>query len=220
MIFAKHLKTTLFLAGIFIIAFIVLLFVDSRGGLLIVILRAIAIIGFLLSLIYGYYNKGYYNKGISISKKSDKTHVSVTPTEEVNTYYDDLLDSITKLTKSLHAKYEVAVYMINSQQGGQILQKASSEIFRKSLLSDNKIIDLLMNEKNVQIFQQKDIRDDWDDLFQKTTWRGSECLLGQRIVYRGNPVGCILLYMDHFSNVNKRDKNIVNVISGMDGKVR
>lgn len=103
--------------------------------------------------------------------------------------------------------------MIDSQQGGQALQKASNDIFHKMVSQESKILQAVMNESNVSILQQKDVRSDWDDMFKSSVWRGSECLLGKRILYRNNPVGCVILFIDHFSEVEKRDKNILKVMS-------
>ncbi|SVB73675.1 uncharacterized protein METZ01_LOCUS226529, partial [marine metagenome] len=40
-------------------------------------------------------------------------------------------------------------------------------------------------------------------------WSGSECMIGSQIMYKKHPVGFILVYSNHFSNIQKRDQNII-----------
>ncbi len=210
--FAKHQRTALLASVLLITVFILLQFVGGNESLFFVVLKAVTAVGAVICLAYAYVSK---DKPFGESALSKPSQAAAAPTDEINKYYDELLDSVLRLTQSIHPKYQVAVYMIDSMHGGQVLQKASSDIFNTSIAKESKLLQLLMNEKHVSILQQKDVRDDWEDVFKKETWRGSECLLGRQIIYRGNPVGCILLFMDHFSKVNKPDKNILSVISDL-----
>ncbi len=205
-------KTALTFAGLFTISFVILLFREAEGDALIIVLRAISVIGLLISLLYL-----YFSNDTKIDEKqtgTHQTHQQITP-EEVDTYYDELLDAIFSLAKAVHPDYQIAVYMVDSIHGGQMLQKATSNIFEKNISHDDKLITALMSQKGTSILQQKDVRDNWKVIFQDKTWRGSECFLGNRIMYRNNPVGSVLLYMEHFSDVEKRDKNILNVLSNL-----
>ncbi|GIS72785.1 MAG: hypothetical protein CM1200mP10_23620 [Candidatus Neomarinimicrobiota bacterium] len=69
--------------------------------------------------------------------------------------------------------------------------------------------------------QQAESKENWINLFGEKTWRGSECMMGIRLMYHERPVGlnyherpagCLILLADHFKTVNERDKGILTYL--------
>jgi len=134
---------------------------------------------------------------------------------EMQEQYDELLDSIFEITRSINPDYRVAVYMVDPASKGFTLQKGATDFFSDFIPGDNSIIGSIMKQKEAIVLQQKDAREGWKPLFKERTWRGSECLLGVPIIYKDSPVGCILMEIDHFSKIQNRDRDILNSLGGI-----
>ena len=68
-----------------------------------------------------------------------------------------------------------------------------------------------INELN--IIYQKDNSNEWDELFGIGSWRGSECVIVQPLLFNGNNTGSIVVKSEHFSDINAKDQLLIKHLS-------
>lgn len=129
--------------------------------------------------------------------------------------YDQLLDRVLNTIYSLNPAYKAAIYMLDPGTGGYTLQKASNNQFVDQVSRENALIKKVVGQTEVTLLQAKEARGAWEALLTERVWRGSECLLGIRLIYKGAAVGALILYTDHFSNLQDRDRGILANLGSM-----
>ncbi len=128
---------------------------------------------------------------------------------ELKTHFKELIDSVFRAVKSIHPDYQAGIYMVDPESKGFTLQEATSPTFKKFITGHNEIINSILNSSEVIMLQESDIREGWDTVFEPQTWRGSECLMGVRILYKNTPIGCVIASIDHFSKIQDRDRDLL-----------
>lgn len=134
-------------------------------------------------------------------------------TDQSRRFYDNLLSSVFGLLKALNESYRGALYMVDPMSNGFTLQNSSSGEFIDFVPKENQILTTILTSDETVLFQQKDSGIFWDAIFNTNDWRGSECLLGIRVVYRGITVGCLLVFIDHFNKLEQQDRQVISIIS-------
>jgi len=128
---------------------------------------------------------------------------------ELQDRYKYLLHSIFNTIRSINPDYQGAAYIIDHDKNGFALQSATSNEFSEFVPHDQEILTTILKQKEVQVLRYNKNRDGWTQLFSERTWRGSECILGIRIVNKDISVGCLLMTVDHFSKTQERDREIL-----------
>lgn len=204
-------STRLWFNLLIIILFILLFIFPEPSGSVFTIARILVAIALLFSLFFP-------SIGIQKDKLPSQTATIIEGSEPIRpnnrmgqgrVYYEALLTNVFELLAALNTNYENAFYMIDPMSNGYTLQKASSKKFNEFISYDNEIIQTLLKQDECMLFQQKDIGQAWSVILNQEKWRGSECLLGVRILYRGSTAGCLMVYSEHFNELEQRDRDIL-----------
>jgi diguanylate cyclase (GGDEF)-like protein len=208
-------KNPLIIAGIIIIvAVIALLLYPFENSLLVYSIRGTILFAVLGGL--GYYlfiQRQLSNKGLSQKRTSRELNTVDPSTEKPEKYFDQLMEIIFEQINTLNPEYKGAFYVGQSAGGIFTLQNNTSNEFSRQVNEKNSIFTTMMKKTGGQIFQQNLQVEAWKTIFGKKTWKGSECALGARVTFNRKPVGCLLIYIDHFSKVNELDVVMVKQFS-------
>jgi len=124
-------------------------------------------------------------------------------------HYNKLIEQIIDLVTVVNSKYITAIYMTDTENKGYKKQNSSKVGYEDFINLKNSIISKIIKNTNPTIINKEKNDDDWEEIFGKKTWRGSEVILGFPIKYSDNIVGCMVVFSDHFSSINNNDKNII-----------
>jgi diguanylate cyclase (GGDEF)-like protein len=148
-----------------------------------------------------------------LSSGEPSENVNKTIRKEVGKEYDGLIDLIIKIVESVNPKYNMAIYILSPGSQSFAVQKSSGSLFSPEVNQENEILHSVTNSTSGVVIQRKDAGEDWNALLDGKSWRGSETLLGSPISFRGMPVGCLIVYVDHFSEVHEQDSGIISGLS-------
>jgi GGDEF domain-containing protein len=210
-------KNPLILAGIIIIVTIIMLMLyPFENTLLVYSIRGTLLFAVLGVLGYYLFIKQQLSYGGLAQKRSNVELNTVNPsTEKPEKFFDQLMETIFEQINSLNPEYKGALYI--GQSTGEIfsLHSNSSDEFLQQVNEKNSIFTSILKKTGGQIFQQNSQVEAWKTIFGKKTWKGSECAVGARVTFNNKPVGCLLIYVDHFSKVNELDVVMVKQFSDM-----
>ena len=142
-------------------------------------------------------------------------------TDELRENYDRLLTVVFQMITAINPEYKCATYMFDPASGGLVLQKSTFKEFPENINQDDSLCSSILNQDEPVLVQQAESKENWINLFGEKTWRGSECMMGIRLMYHERPVGlnyherpagCLILLADHFKTVNERDKGILTYL--------
>ncbi|MFQ6613439.1 MAG: GGDEF domain-containing protein [Fidelibacterota bacterium] len=174
------------------------------------ILRGLVLVGILWLLLVFFYQrnasetKGGESDGAGQINLEEKAFLN-----ELKAHFKELMDSVFRAVKSIHPDYQTGIYMVDPESKGFMLQESTTNEFKKFIAGRNEIINSILNSPDVIMLQESDIRDGWGTIFEPRTWRGSECLMGVRILYKNTPIGCVIASIDHFSKIQDRDRSLL-----------
>ena len=152
-----------------------------------------------------------------INNKSDNEEL----TDELRENYDRLLTVVFQMIIAINPEYKCATYMFDPASGGLVLQKSTFKEFPENISQDDSLCSSILNQDEPVLVQQAEAKENWINLFGEKTWRGSECMMGVRLMYHERPAGlmyherpagCLILLADHFKTVNERDKGILTYL--------
>ena len=142
-------------------------------------------------------------------------------TDELRENYDRLLTVVFQMIIAVNPEYKCATYMFDPASGGLVLQKSTFKEFPENISQDDSLCNSILNQDEPVLVQQAEAKENWINLFGEKTWRGSECMMGVRLMYHERPAGlmyherpagCLILLADHFKTVNERDKGILTYL--------
>ena len=142
-------------------------------------------------------------------------------TDELRENYDRLLTVVFQMIIAINPEYKCATYMFDPASGGLVLQKSTFKEFPENISQDDSLCSSILNQDEPVLVQQAEAKENWINLFGEKTWRGSECMMGVRLMYHERPAGlmyherpagCLILLADHFKTVNERDKGILTYL--------
>ena len=113
---------------------------------------------------------------------------------------------------AINPEYKCATYMFDPALGGLVLQKSTFKEFPENISHEDTLCSSILNQDEPVLVQQAESKENWINLFGEKTWRGSECMMGVRLMYHERPAGCLILMADHFKTVNERDKGILTYL--------
>ena len=143
-----------------------------------------------------------------INKKPDNEEL----TNELRENYDRLLSVVFQMIIAINPEYKCATYMFDPTLGGLVLQKSTFKEFPENISQEDPLCSSILNQDDPVLVQQAEAKENWINLFGEKTWRGSECMMGVRLMYHERPAGCLILMADHFKTVNERDKGILTYL--------
>ncbi len=192
------------------VCFILFVFPDPQGDLY-TILRYI-VFGLLIVILYQFSTS---DNDIYESEEETKEEISSSVSrgldirDDIHDQYEQLLQMVFSMVMAINDKYKASFYMLDGRGSQLKIQSATKEGFKGSIPTDNEVIQTILLQKEAVLFQQTDVRKSWEGLFENESWRGSECVMGARVLYKNAPVGCILVQTDHFSTIQERDRNLL-----------
>jgi len=142
-------------------------------------------------------------------------------TDELRENYDRLLTVVFQMIIAINPEYKCATYMFDPASGGLVLQKSTFKEFPENISQEDSLCSSILNQDEPVLVQQAEAKENWINLFGEKTWRGSECMMGVRLMYHEGPAGlmyherpagCMILLADHFKTVNERDKGILTYL--------
>ena len=143
-----------------------------------------------------------------VNKKPDNEEL----TNELRENYDRLLNVVFQMIIAINPEYKCATYMFDPALGGLVLQKSTFKEFPENISHEDILCNSILNQDEPVLVQQAESKENWINLFGEKTWRGSECMIGVRLMYHERPAGCLILMADHFKTVNERDKGILTYL--------
>ena len=160
--------------------------------------------------IYSFFKHGYGNDMINEEIKNRlKAFVGTDAEDGIQDQFRELVKTVCTAIKAVNSEYESAVYILHSGNNELLLQNGSSKKFINKIHQDIKVATKLLSREGSQLFKQIEYSNCFDEFFGENQWSGSECMIGSQIMYKKHPVGFILVYSNHFSNIQKRDQNII-----------
>ena len=81
------------------------------------------------------------------------------------------------------------------------------------MTKDSSILNKILHSNELNIIYQKDNSKEWDELFGNSSWRGSECVIIQPLLFNGNNTGSIVVKSEHFSDINAKDQLLIKHLS-------
>ncbi|RMF10157.1 MAG: sensor domain-containing diguanylate cyclase [Candidatus Neomarinimicrobiota bacterium] len=203
----KSILTSLLVVGALVLA-LVLYPVEAGFGFQ--LLRGLVLVGVLVVILLITYSR--YQERPRENQEESAASIQLEEKaflNELKSHFKELIDSVFRAVKAIHPDYVTGIYMIDPDQKGFTLQEATRPLFRKFVSGHNDILNSILNTEDVLLLQESDLREKWNLIFEPQTWRGSECLMGVRILYKQTPIGCILTTIDHFSKIDSRDRELL-----------
>ena len=160
--------------------------------------------------IYSYFKHGSGNDMINIEVEDRlKAFIGTDVNDGIQNQFEELIEVVFTSIKAVNKNYEPAVYILNSDTDNFTIQKHSSENFKERIAQNLKLSLKILLTDGSEIFKQNEFSKCFNELFGEVKWSGSECIIGTRITYKDQPIGFLLVFIDHFSKIQKRDKNII-----------
>jgi diguanylate cyclase (GGDEF)-like protein len=206
-IMVTNYKNPLIIAGIIIIATVItMLLYPFENTIIVYSVRSIVLFAVIAGL--GYYlfiRRRSGDKSLAQIGSGRELDTVDPSTEKPEKFFDQFVESIFKQISALNPEYNSALYIGQTTAGIFTLQSKTSDEFSQQINEKNSMFVSIMKKAGGQIFQQNSHADAWKTIFGKKTWKGSECAVGTRVTFNSKPVGCLLIYIDHFSKVNELD---------------
>ena len=186
-----------------------------QEGLIFLILKGIAMGGLVVTFISFAFPQFFKKDNIvDDNSKSPQSNINDPSfSSAVKSHYNRLLLQVLNLVKIVNPDFSAAIYMVDIENDGFTCQEKTLSDFSDFIENKNEIISAIVKTSNSSIFKKNKKNEGWENILGTKTWRGSESLLGFPILYSGNVVGFLLVYMDHFSSIQNRDQDIIEKLS-------
>ena len=186
-----------------------------QEGLIFLILKGIAMGGLVVTFISFAFPQFFKKDNIvDDNSKSPQSNINNPSfSSAVKSHYNRMLLQVLNLVKIVNPDFSTAIYMIDIENDGFTCQEKTLPDFSDVIENKNEIISDIIKTSNPSIFKKNKKNEGWENILGTKTWRGSESLLGFPILYSGNVVGFLLVYMDHFSSIQNRDQDIIEKLS-------
>ena len=186
-----------------------------QEGLIFLILKGIAMGGLVVTFISFAFPQFFKKDNIvDDNSKSPQSNINDPSfSSAVKSHYNRLLLQVLNLVKIVNPDFSAAIYMVDIENDGFTCQEKTLSDFSDFIENKNEIISAIVKTSNSSILKKYKKNEGWENILGTKTWRGSESLLGFPILYSGNVVGFLLVYMDHFSSIQNRDQDIIEKLS-------
>ena len=199
-------KNTIILL-IFCLNTLSLIFLGDTNSVLSLFNRLLSFVG-LVWIIYSYFKILNLNNNLE-DYHSNYDRGNVIFNENPESQFSDLIDSSFSLIKVISHDFEVGIYFYQPDSKLLELKNSTSSIFIDSLSLDNIFFKDIDSKNSQNLYYQKDNNDNWNLLFENETIKGSECAIIQSIFINDFLTGVIVIYSQHFSNVNDNNQKLI-----------
>ena len=190
----------------------ILFFIPNYNNLFIITLKGL-VSGGLVVVLFSYafpgLLKNYTKRKNNLTEKRNN--------KEKNDYkiidkkYKTLLSQIQEGIISTNNNYATGIYIYDQSSTEYTLKSSSDDCFANTLNGQNALFSDIISNNQSQIYNKKENDyNGWDELIDKANWTGSESLMGFPIRYQSNVIGALVVYIEHFSNMNTQDQSIIN----------
>lgn len=190
----------------------ILFFIPNYNNLFIITLKGL-VSGGLVVVLFSYafpgLLKNYTKRKNNLTEKRNN--------KEKNDYkiidkkYKTLLSQIQEGIISTNNNYATGIYIYDQSSTEYTLKSSSDDCFANTLNGQNALFSDIISSNHSQIYNKKENDyNGWDELIDKANWTGSESLMGFPIRYQSNVIGALVVYIEHFSNMNTQDQSIIN----------
>ncbi len=210
MIFYRQIAV---IALFFLILF--LFIYPAHDGLVFLILKGVAMGGLVVTLI-SYAFPQYFKREPLDGDETESSKNNINDpsfSTAVKSHYKRLLQQVLNLVKTVNPEYSAAIYMVDFENKGFTCQEQTISDFSEFIENDNELLSAIIKTNNPSIFKKNKKNEGWEGIIGSKTWRGSETLIGFPILYSGNVVGFLLVFMTHFSSIQDRDQEVIEKLS-------
>ena len=190
----------------------ILFFIPNYNNLFIITLKGL-VSGGLVVVLFSYafpgLLKNYTKRKNNLTEKRNN--------KEKNDYkiidkkYKTLLSQIQEGIISTNNNYATGIYIYDQSSTEYTLKSSSDDCFANTLNGQNALLSDIISNNQSQIYNKKENDyNGWDELIDKANWTGSESLMGFPVRYQNNVIGALVVYIEHFSNMNTQDQSIIN----------
>jgi len=193
----------------FIILF--LFFAPSSNNFLLITLKGISSGALILIFIqYGFPSILYSEKSDVPNNEFDDISEYSKVLDSNDLKYKKLVKSILDGIRSTNDHYSSALYLINKETLSFETRFSDKNIFKTTVpLENNFLNDIILNKENKVENKKQDVSTFWNELIDKEDWRGSESMIGFPVTYKEHAIGVLVVFIDHFSKINTKDKTII-----------
>ena len=189
-----------------------IIFLSDSNNIVNLALRLSAVAG-IIWLIYFYFkylrieveNKHYVSRDV----RDESINFDISAKNQ----FLDLINLTFTFIKEINIEFESAIYFIDPDSNNYKLNDSTSNNFNSVLLADSILISKIINENDVNILYQKDNPVEWVNLFQDESFKGSECVIMQKLLFNNFPAGLIIVRSNHFSDINTKDQLLIKHLS-------
>ena len=190
----------------------ILFFIPNYNNLFIITLKGL-VSGGLVVVLFSYafpgLLKNYTKRKNNLTEK--KNNKEKNDYKIIDKKYKTLLSQIQEGIISTNNNYATGIYIYDQSSTEYTLKSSSDDCFANTLNGQNALLSDIISNNQSQIYNKKENDyNGWDELIDKANWTGSESLMGFPIRYQSNVIGALVVYIEHFSNMNTQDQSIIN----------
>ncbi len=191
---------------LFVIALFSALFGQHEHALFLVF-NWILVVGLLILFVL--YASPFFKPGQGETHLRNDSDRSSTRSKNASELYDNWIGQIEQICQSINEKFSIGIFCLDPTTEALSIQNDNNRHFLSSISPENHLIIKILTSNGTKRFQENESRKYWGGVVAGSTWRGSETILGHRIVFHDQPFGCIFMYTDHFSTLQKRDEDLL-----------
>ena len=166
----------------------------------------------LIWLIYFYF-QFLGNQNQDIYRVENSSNEIIHLNQSAKAQFKDLIELAFATIKDINIEFEIGIYFIDPDSKDYKLKDSTSKDFSSKLNKDSSILNKILHSNELNIIYQKDNSNEWDELFGNSSWRGSECVIIQPLLFNGNNTGSIVVKSEHFSDINAKDQLLIKHLS-------
>jgi len=171
----------------------------------------IFIAGFVSAL--GYLIWGNLDSFESIKSKSKLILPNSRLDENPRIVFRESLKIFNEQLKTIQPSFEHAIYMIDPESDGFVLQDSAPEKFFDTINTKNKILKKIFSDDQALVIKPHEDREDWNDIIDFETTNDSYCMLGAKISFGSVPIGCLFALANDVRKVESQDQIIIKQIA-------
>ena len=203
------LSTFIFLG--FCLNICLIIFLPEGSNTVNLLFRLTGVAG-LIWLIYFYF-QFLGIQGLDNHRLDNSSQEFIDLKENAKTQFLDLIELAFTTIKDINIEFEIGIYFIDPDSKDYILKDSTSNDFSNKLINDSSILSKILYSNELNIIYQKDSSNEWDELFGNGSWRGSECVIVQPLLFNGNNTGYIIVKSEHFSDISAKDQLLIKHLS-------
>ena len=204
------ISTFIFLG--FCLNILLLIFLPDANNIVNLVLRLSAVFG-ITWLIYFYFKYLGLETGNNYSNNHNLEYNSINLDNSADIHFSDLIELTFSSIKDINIDFESAIYFVDPDSNDYILKDSTSNNFSSQLSTNSDLITKIFSTNDINILYQKDNPNEWLNLFENESSRGSECVIIQKLLFNNFTTGLIIVRSNHFSDINAKDQLLIKHLS-------